>query len=441
VTPLTNPRPAIGFDSIVQQGPDLIVTIDESFTITFVNDTITAMLGYDPAEVIGHNIVDYLHPDELKRAMLAVNGWNAWGSPSGTAGFDLLAADGSWRAVDLTAAAVIGPDGTEQFALFGRSADYHQAINRVLARMLAGADRHDILAPILDVFTWRPLDAQVGIAWYEAEAGHCYVSTGIPPALVGADDIPGTPWAAVRDTGEPLDLRGEALHEWLGPETSALADSLGRGDVWIVPVPDLGSGVDALITIWGRAGGPPPIGHAYGMQMAVLYTDLILQWTARTAVLEAAARTDPLTGLANRRQFFEVLGSTYSSGALVFCDLDGFKPVNDDHGHAAGDEVLRLVAERLKAAIRDDDLVARTGGDEFVVLARGASPDQADVLAARLAAVADEPFALSSGLVLELGISVGLAQTDLTLNEQVLADADRALLAVKATKRDAPTSR
>ncbi len=92
--------------------------------------------------------------------------------------------------------------------------------------------------------------------------------------------------------------------------------------------------------------------------------------------LHEAAASDPLTGLANRatfenqyHQWFSNVAPTATAGALYFIDLDDFKEVNDTHGHAIGDELLVLVAKRLKNAVRSTDLIARIGGDEFAVLA------------------------------------------------------------------------
>ncbi len=95
----------------------------------------------------------------------------------------------------------------------------------------------------------------------------------------------------------------------------------------------------------------------------------------RVAYLEHLASTDELTGLLNRRGFQAELHRTLSAtgryeeiGVLVYVDLDGFKPVNDTYGHAAGDEVLRQVARILQENVRETDYVGRLGGDEFAVL-------------------------------------------------------------------------
>lgn len=135
----------------------------------------------------------------------------------------------------------------------------------------------------------------------------------------------------------------------------------------------------------------------------------------------ALAGQDPLTGLPNRRALAEALDAALAPGAtptiLCLVDLDGFKAVNDVHGHAAGDGVLRAAAERLRAAVRGDrDLVARLGGDEFAVLAfPGDTADAepaavASDLAARLVAAFTDPLSTEGAAApLQLGASVGVA--------------------------------
>lgn len=125
---------------------------------------------------------------------------------------------------------------------------------------------------------------------------------------------------------------------------------------------------------------------------------------------------DPLTGLANRRLFAEQLtravarmGRDQQGVALLFCDLDSFKPINDTHGHDTGDLVLIEMARRLLAGIRTNDLAARLGGDEFVVLVEGfAGIDEVEVIAQRLVAAASEPIEVG-GSVVRLGASIGIA--------------------------------
>jgi diguanylate cyclase (GGDEF)-like protein len=128
------------------------------------------------------------------------------------------------------------------------------------------------------------------------------------------------------------------------------------------------------------------------------------------------AKHDGLTGLANRAEFTErteeALAAAEESGTpvgLFFLDLDDFKSVNDERGHPAGDEVLRLVAQRLMGTIREGDTVARLGGDEFaIVLPRVGGDGEVEQAAQRVAAVFEQPFVVD-GAALRLGASIGQA--------------------------------
>ncbi|WP_270041968.1 diguanylate cyclase domain-containing protein [Solirubrobacter ginsenosidimutans] len=156
------------------------------------------------------------------------------------------------------------------------------------------------------------------------------------------------------------------------------------------------------------------------------------------------ADTDPLTGLANRRALERTLaaalgraGARARSVGLLMLDLDGFKAINDTHGHAAGDEALREVARRLSRSVRERDLVARLGGDEFVVVLTdlgGRSGAVRDSLERIQDALAEPiPFA---GANLSLGAAVGVATfpADGGNAADLLAHADRAMYAAKGAR-------
>ena len=160
--------------------------------------------------------------------------------------------------------------------------------------------------------------------------------------------------------------------------------------------------------------------------------------------LSDLARLDGLTGLANRRMFHERLQGALAhrrrSGqvvALLFMDLDSFKQINDTHGHDAGDAVLKVVAQRLRANTREVDTPARLGGDEFaVVVAPSPEASQLATLADKLVHAVSAPIPWH-GQTFHVGCSMGIARTpfDGEGEEALMAAADAAMYAVKQTRR------
>ena len=162
-------------------------------------------------------------------------------------------------------------------------------------------------------------------------------------------------------------------------------------------------------------------------------------------IVERQALVDGLTGIANRRQCEEALtaeiaraerlGSTLT---LVLADLDDFKAVNDDHGHAVGDDVLRTFAGVLRATVRDSDLAGRWGGEEFLLLLPGADAVGAGQLANRVReAFAERPSIGPGGDIVNVTCSFGVAQYRPGDGQQeVFASADRALYRAKAAGKN-----
>ncbi|SOE03826.1 diguanylate cyclase domain-containing protein [Blastococcus haudaquaticus] len=131
----------------------------------------------------------------------------------------------------------------------------------------------------------------------------------------------------------------------------------------------------------------------------------------REAQLHRRAQTDLLTGIANRGALFDALRTRLADGAdcsLLFCDLDQFKAVNDRYGHAVGDALLAEVAQRMATVVGPGHLVARFGGDEFVIVCHGRAEDELAAMADRVFDVVRAPFEGPRG-PLSIGVSIGIA--------------------------------
>jgi diguanylate cyclase (GGDEF)-like protein/PAS domain S-box-containing protein len=164
----------------------------------------------------------------------------------------------------------------------------------------------------------------------------------------------------------------------------------------------------------------------------------------REELLHRRAQTDLLTGIANRGALFDALHHRLEDGpgcALLFCDLDEFKAVNDEHGHAVGDRILTDVAMRLAAVAGPEDLVARFGGDEFVILCPRPDEGALAALAQQVAARVGEPFPGPEG-PLAVGVSVGIAVGRAGESaDDLIGRADRAMYGAKThQRRRAPRS-
>jgi diguanylate cyclase (GGDEF)-like protein len=198
--------------------------------------------------------------------------------------------------------------------------------------------------------------------------------------------------------------------------------------------------LDDLIFVVFIMAGPMLI---YGFRR---YREISHEVKARISAEQEArnlARHDPLTGLANRRFFGEQLDE-YLRGvsptrqlAVLMLDLDGFKSVNDMHGHAAGDKALSEFATRVAALLRADSVLARIGGDEFaIIMPRIGSLEDPTTLARRIAGAVAEPIVLDS-VAAEFGVGVGIAiaPNDGTEPDDLLRRADRALYRAKGAGR------
>ena len=174
------------------------------------------------------------------------------------------------------------------------------------------------------------------------------------------------------------------------------------------------------------------------------------QLVSNQAQLRVQSERDPLTNLANRRHFLTVMQNAGSGGrlaqafegALLLVDIDHFKHVNDGHGHAAGDIVLREVARRLNEAVRGDDLVVRWGGEEFLVLALQVPAEQVEMLAERVLRHIGERPVQVQGQPVRVTVSIGYARFPLPPNtlpvawEQAINLADMALYTAKNQGRN-----
>ena len=378
-------------------------------TVQYCNAAWAAQYGISPAEAVGRRVEEFLSEHELEglHAQLDLLGPD-----------NPLVADTEARAARHPAGRwiqwvdryLLGPDGPEVLSV-GRDVTEQYVAERKLAESEA---RFRDLA-----------DHSTDIVWHLAmapEPHFDYVSPsverilGYPPAFFQAD---------FRRVIELLDDEGRsAIREAL--EDDRALDSF---DFHI-------RAADGSVVICETR---TTMVH-HGVQGVSRDVTELRQLQEDLAVL---ALRDPLTGLANRRLFDELLDAelarTQRSGtplAVAYVDLDGLKHVNDTHGHDAGDVVIRESARRLLAAVRGADVVARIGGDEFVIIYEPAEAAN-DRLVDRIEAELGAPLELAPGVVHRCTASVGTADTRVTgyLADRLLATADAAMYQVKRARR------
>jgi diguanylate cyclase (GGDEF)-like protein len=169
---------------------------------------------------------------------------------------------------------------------------------------------------------------------------------------------------------------------------------------------------------------------------------LVQQLEQLKQTYQEQATRDQLTGLLNRRGLVLTAEQIPGHLGVLFCDLDGFKGVNDTLGHAAGDELLEKVARRLESHMREESVLGRMGGDEFVVVVPGASDDDLAGLGRRIEVELGKPFLLEAGMA-RIGVSIGAAhaapgERDL---DSLLGQADQLMYEVKRSRKAGRSSR
>jgi len=185
--------------------------------------------------------------------------------------------------------------------------------------------------------------------------------------------------------------------------------------------------------------------RGFGIAVSLSVSGLVFALLSSYRRIQYLALHDPLTGLANRRLFFEHVKQAISSAvrndgkfAIVYMDLDNFKPVNDTYGHKHGDQVLREIAVRVTEGLRHSDIIARIGGDEFILLMQDTkSSEDIPNLTEKVSRLISRPITLDNGVTIGIQASIGTSifPEDGTTADDLIRHADRKMYTAKYANR------
>lgn len=397
--------------SLMDDGSVLFAAMTGDGTITWMNRGADALLGREPTSVIGHHALDLIHPDDHD-VLVEVMAEEARGSDDRSVTTVRLAhADGRWVAFEFAGLDERHADGTGTYLVWGRPFEYMTRLMTFLDTLLTDADLPQVLEHVI---AWQDVtilhSSSLILVRREDRYEVIAASSGMPEALVrdvsNHDPVPES-WRRMLD--------GEAhVHDVditdLPSDMRDAAEAAGYEACWTVPVGPAGTPDPAAVVVtWRSRAGQATATQVRRLIEGAQIVRLALEWSRAQASLHAAATTDPLTGVSNRAHLERVAGDDRSRlAALLFCDLDDFKKVNDRHGHPVGDVVLRTLAERMVEAVRRDDLVARLGGDEFAVWCPDIrDPSEAEAVADRLIEATGRPVDVD-GVAHRVSMSMGI---------------------------------
>lgn len=429
--------------ALLRGASDLIVVTDEVGRITYASPSAERIVGLEAEALLGTLLADLVHPDDLlapAHVGLPVDRVLGTG-PGRDRVLRLRSAEGGWAAlrVERTAADHLGAGLAVLTGREVRAEDDAVALLNeqtvLLERIARGAPVHDTLHAVAELLA-RRLDAgEVVIGYLDGER-----SRHVAPTL-GDQVAAALHQAGAIDVASPAAVASHELRtepRWDDVAAAATGGRLRRA--WVV---DLGGqeGTFGRLLLARPCLEELAVRERELLTLAVDLASIAVERHNLQARLAHGALHDALTGLPNRRYLLDRLHGTLGRpgvrAGLLFVDLDRFKLINDSLGHEAGDHLLQEVTHRFRRALRPADLVARVGGDEFVVLCPDLEHiDEAVALADRLADALSTPVELPGGRVV-VSASIGVVHVEGPADPvEVLQDADLAMYDAKERGRN-----
>jgi diguanylate cyclase (GGDEF)-like protein/PAS domain S-box-containing protein len=394
--------------------PDTVIVVDTEVRLHYVNPAGAHLFGWQPDEWLGRSILDLIHPDDVASVVSSTGAIQSKriGTPVEVR---VRVADGTWKLVEFVGYNALDVPGIHGLVVIARD------LTRRRMWEVAGSDT---------VRFQQVVQHASSVTLLLDRGGKVTSVNAAFTRLLGHDvsHVVGRPLASFCSVDDVNNL--EFAIEKAGIESRLVSceASMRPANTTLPSLPMRFEIVNLL---------DDPVVQG----LVVTAYDVSDLYHARQT-LEHLARHDALTGLVNRSVLLDELERALAEHrpvAIAFIDLDRFKPVNDLLGHESGDELLRKTSERLLGLVRPGDLVARVGGDEFVVLAND-MVDRAmgQALCDRIDSSLSMPYLLTEGPV-RVTASVGLALSDIDATVTgLLADADLAMYEAKAARRGEP---
>lgn len=398
---------------------DGVVVFDPAVNVAWVNDAFCRLIGLTREELIGTSALDRVHPEELAQALDGIDYSKQFPGRTSVAPFRIRRGDGAWLDIELKTQVMARADG-EYLALVVRDGTPRQAINRALRSVASGDPFEETAALTADVIARRWPNLGVAVTFGGSD-GQAVVSRALDDQLVAhacaafGDDDETTPWEASEPFGDVAILERSQM----APDVAAAAEAAGFEGCAIARVVDPG-GAPCRLIVWFDHLVIARLEFRHAAVEICEILSLALDRRHRSWQLWHLARHDALTGVLNRIGFFERFAPGQDladdvdgqSLALLYLDLDDLKRINDSEGHARGDQLLIRTAALLVETAGPDAVVARIGGDEFVVAARLPAVEArrraeslAGAISARLADAGDRdvgPTTASIGIVVDV---------------------------------------
>jgi len=437
------PQNAEFYRRVLHEWPSPVLVVDRTGQILYANRALANLGGWELDENVGKNVLDYLHAEDtasLTQTFFELAESNTTGPFTGEAwgsiNTRIVAKNGQVIPVVVTGSPGLGDPEVAGIVYDVRPAHEQDILRRGLTGLAQGEPVEDIFKLITDMVALPPLELDAAIL--EPRGDGTYRVIGATSARLEAilkQAVDPQPWNS--DARVPKQTVVARIPGGVGEDLFAA----GYREFWHISPESPDEPNAYRLVACGREIQQPANGQVDRLARANELASVVLLRARADALLEYSATHDRLTKLANREGFHRHASQALNtwradSAAMLFVDLDGFKEVNDIHGHAAGDIVLESVARRLASVTRSVDLVARLGGDEFVILLgasadRPANRDRVQVIADRTIEQLRLPIDIGGTRVtVAASIGAAIAPTPITV-EELLVHADAAMYEAK----------